>query len=85
MNAPTKLLRGLVHGYRLLISPVLPPSCRYTPTCSEYALEALARHGAARGGWLALKRIVRCHPWGGFGADPVPPAPGGHVVSGHRH
>jgi uncharacterized protein len=61
-----------LRAYRLLLSPVIGPRCRYLPTCSEYALEALARHGVLRGGWLALRRILRCHPWGGFGYDPVP-------------
>jgi len=69
-----KLLMGLVRFYRTAISPWTPPSCRYTPSCSAYALEALERHGAARGAWLALRRIGRCHPWGGHGYDPVPPA-----------
>lgn len=58
--------------YRGAISPMLPPSCRYTPTCSRYALEALRRHGAIKGSWLAIRRILRCHPWGGSGYDPVP-------------
>jgi putative membrane protein insertion efficiency factor len=62
----------LVRGYRRGISPFLPPSCRYTPTCSAYAVEALQRHGALRGGWLTLRRLSRCHPWGGHGYDPVP-------------
>ena len=62
----------LVRGYQRGISPFLPPSCRYTPTCSAYAVEALEKHGAARGGWLALRRLSRCHPWGGHGYDPVP-------------
>ena len=62
-----------VRFYRLFVSPWLGRSCRFEPTCSAYALEALERHGAARGGWLALHRIVRCHPWGGSGFDPVPP------------
>jgi hypothetical protein len=62
-----------VHAYRLLVSPFLGRNCRFAPTCSEYALEALERHGALRGGWLALRRISRCHPWGGEGFDPVPP------------
>lgn len=59
--------------YRWLISPVIGPRCRFLPTCSEYALEAVRTHGALRGGWLALRRIGRCHPWGGDGYDPVPP------------
>lgn len=58
--------------YRSCISPLTPPSCRFTPTCSQYALEALRRHGAIKGSWLAIKRILRCHPWGGSGYDPVP-------------
>jgi putative membrane protein insertion efficiency factor len=61
-----------VQLYRWLVSPVLGPSCRYLPTCSEYAVEALARHGVLDGSWLALRRIIRCHPWGGSGFDPVP-------------
>ncbi|MCC6541674.1 MAG: membrane protein insertion efficiency factor YidD [Flavobacteriales bacterium] len=66
-------LIGLVHLYRHLLSPLLPGACRYTPTCSAYGLEALRTHGAFRGGWLTLKRILSCHPWGGQGHDPVPP------------
>lgn len=62
-----------VKFYRLCISPMLPPSCRYTPTCSQYAIEAVRVHGVLRGTALALKRILRCHPWGGAGYDPVPP------------
>ena len=61
-----------VRAYRLLRSPCVGHSCRYQPTCSAYALEALDRHGAIRGGWLAVRRITRCHPWGGSGFDPVP-------------
>ena len=68
----TLLLRGLIRGYQLLISPVLGPSCRYLPTCSSYAIEALRAHGALTGSWLAARRILRCHPWGGQGLDPVP-------------
>ncbi len=61
-----------IRFYQLCISPLTPPSCRYTPTCSTYAIEALRRHGPVRGSWLALRRILRCHPWGGSGYDPVP-------------
>ena len=67
-----RILIGVVRGYQLLVSPWTPPSCRFTPTCSAYAIEALERHGALRGTWLALRRIGRCHPWGGHGWDPVP-------------
>lgn len=66
------LIRGLIRGYQLLISPVLPPSCRFTPSCSAYAMEAVARHGAVAGSWLAVRRICRCHPWNDGGYDPVP-------------
>lgn len=66
------LLALPVHLYRLFVSPVLPASCRFHPSCSAYALEALALHGPLRGSWLALRRILRCHPWGGQGHDPVP-------------
>ncbi|HEX6143741.1 MAG TPA: membrane protein insertion efficiency factor YidD [Geminicoccaceae bacterium] len=67
------MLSGAIHVYRYLISPALPPRCRYLPTCSGYALEALEQHGALAGGWLALRRVARCHPLGGSGLDPVPP------------
>jgi putative membrane protein insertion efficiency factor len=62
----------LVKGYQRLISPLLPASCRYSPTCSQYTLEALQKHGLLKGGWLAIKRIGSCNPWGGSGYDPVP-------------
>jgi len=62
----------LVRGYQLCISPFLPPSCRFHPSCSCYAREALERHGIFKGGWLALRRIGRCHPWNPGGHDPVP-------------
>ncbi|MDD2560215.1 MAG: membrane protein insertion efficiency factor YidD [Bacteroidales bacterium] len=58
--------------YRLFISPLFPSSCRYTPTCSEYAMQAVQKHGPIKGAWLAIKRIVSCNPWGGHGYDPVP-------------
>ncbi|MEM8682775.1 MAG: membrane protein insertion efficiency factor YidD [Pseudomonadota bacterium] len=63
---------GLVRLYRVALSPWLGSNCRFQPTCSQYAIEALQRHGVFRGGWLAMKRIGRCHPWGGCGYDPVP-------------
>ena len=65
-------LVGLVRFYQVCISPLKPPSCRFTPTCSESALEAPRNHGPFKGGGLALRRILRCHPWGGSGYDPVP-------------
>lgn len=58
--------------YRCCISPLFPACCRYTPTCSQYAIESIMKHGIFKGSWLALKRILRCHPWGGSGYDPVP-------------
>ena len=67
-----RLLLLLVRFYQLFISPLAPPSCRYSPTCSAYAAEAIGRYGAWRGGRLAVRRIGRCHPWGGSGYDPVP-------------
>ena len=67
-----KLMLGLIQFYRYAISPLIPPRCRYTPTCSQYAMEAIQKYGAVKGGWLAAKRIARCHPWGGHGHDPVP-------------
>ena len=68
-----RLLVALVRLYQLLLSPLLSPSCRYLPTCSSYTIEALHAHGALTGSWLAARRILRCHPWGGQGLDPVPP------------
>lgn len=59
--------------YQWGISPVLPPACRFLPTCSAYAVEAIMTHGIFYGGWLTLRRLARCHPWGGSGYDPVPP------------
>jgi putative membrane protein insertion efficiency factor len=66
------LFIGLIRGYQKYISPLTPPSCRYLPTCSQYSIEALQKHGLRKGGWLAIKRISSCHPWGGSGYDPVP-------------
>ena len=63
---------GLIRFYQKFISPLTPPACRYTPTCSQYAIEAIRKYGVLKGCWLAAKRISRCHPWGGSGYDPVP-------------
>lgn len=62
----------IVRGYQLVLSPIIPASCRYTPTCSQYMIEAIKKYGPFKGGWLGVKRIGRCHPWGGHGHDPVP-------------
>jgi putative membrane protein insertion efficiency factor len=70
-----RLLIALVKAYRLLLSPWLGSACRFTPTCSAYALQALQHHGAGRGSYLVLRRLGRCHPWCAGGHDPVPPAP----------
>lgn len=67
-----RMLITLIRGYQLLISPWLPPSCRFEPTCSHYAIESLSRHGVLRGGWLAIRRLGRCHPFCAGGYDPVP-------------
>lgn len=69
-----KLLIALIRGYQLTLSPFLGGSCRFLPTCSAYAREAVERHGAWRGSWLALRRLSRCHPLGASGFDPVPPS-----------
>lgn len=66
------ILIKLIHGYQYLISPLSPPTCRYLPTCSNFACEALIRHGAIKGSWLSIKRIFRCNPWSAGGYDPVP-------------
>jgi putative membrane protein insertion efficiency factor len=63
---------GLIKVYQLVISPLIGPSCRYTPTCSQYGIEALRKYGLIKGLWLTIKRIARCNPWGGHGHDPVP-------------
>jgi len=62
-----------IHAYRLVVSPLLGPSCRFEPSCSSYALQALEQHGPARGLWLSFRRVLRCHPLGAAGYDPVPP------------
>ena len=73
MKAATWAMRAAILCYRHALSPVLPQTCRFQPSCSQYALEAVSRFGARKGGWLTLKRLARCHPWGGWGYDPVPP------------
>ncbi len=82
MNPIGLVMRGLIRLYQLLLSPVLPASCRFTPSCSAYAMQAIEEHGPVGGSWLGVKRICRCHPWNDGGYDPVPPANtdhGGHL------
>ena len=67
-----RVLTALVRGYQLVVSPLMPAACRFHPSCSAYAIEAIERHGAARGSWLAVRRILRCHPFHRGGFDPVP-------------
>ncbi|HEX7117259.1 MAG TPA: membrane protein insertion efficiency factor YidD [Longimicrobiales bacterium] len=67
-----RILLALIGGYRRWVSPLLPPACRFTPSCSAYAAEAVERYGARKGAWLAVRRLLRCHPFGGHGYDPVP-------------
>lgn len=79
-----RVVVGLIRLYRLALSPLLPPSCRFTPTCSRYAELAVRRFGPWRGGWLAVRRLLRCHPLGGRGWDPVPRLPNGAGERGAR-
>lgn len=72
MNLPARIATLPIRAYRRVVSPLLPRSCRFTPTCSAYAIMAIERHGVVRGGGLALKRVARCHPWNPGGVDPVP-------------
>lgn len=72
MNLLSRLLIIPIRFYQLCISPMFPASCRFTPTCSQYAIEAIRKHGPLKGLWLAIRRLLRCHPWGGSGYDPVP-------------
>lgn len=79
-----RILRWMIRFYQLVISPSIPPRCRYYPTCSSYALDAIALHGALRGSLLSMRRIARCHPWGGYGYDPVPAKPRYYVYLPER-
>ena len=81
MSPLALLMTLLIKTYQWVISPMLPPSCRFAPSCSAYGVEAVATHGALKGGWLTLRRLLRCHPWGGSGYDPVPP----HAHHHHGH
>ena len=72
VRIPRRSLAVLIRGYQLFISPLLPASCRFHPSCSQYALEAVERYGVIRGGWLGVRRLVRCHPFHPGGFDPVP-------------
>lgn len=81
---PSAAAIGLIRLYQWVVSPILPRSCRFAPSCSEYAAEAVGRHGLIAGGLLGLRRILRCHPWGGDGYDPVPDHPWRHL-RGARH
>lgn len=76
-NLINQFLRGLIMAYRYLLAPLIPGRCRYLPSCSHYGLEALQLHGPVHGSWLTLRRLLRCHPWGGHGFDPVPIPQGG--------
>jgi hypothetical protein len=76
-SGAARVLMATLRGYRRFVSPLLPPACRFEPTCSEYTLEAVRRHGAARGAWLGVRRLARCHPWHPGGYDPVPDRSGG--------
>ena len=72
LNLVSNFFLLVIRGYQLLLSPILGASCRYTPTCSQYGIEAIQKYGPFKGGWLTLKRIASCNPWGGHGHDPVP-------------
>jgi putative membrane protein insertion efficiency factor len=72
VQVPRRALALLIRGYQRFLSPLLPPSCRFYPSCSQYALEAIGRHGALKGSWLAIRRLARCHPFNAGGFDPVP-------------
>lgn len=67
-----RIVIKLIHGYQYLISPLGPPTCRFTPSCSHYSCEAVAKYGVMKGGWLSIKRLLRCNPWNAGGYDPIP-------------
>jgi uncharacterized protein len=75
MNIIGKCMQGCIRAYQLVLSPLLGAGCRFHPTCSAYAIEAIDTHGPLKGTWLGIYRIVRCNPWGDAGHDPVPPVP----------
>ena len=92
MSPLAHLLKGAVVAYRYSLSALIGAECRFRPTCSEYAIDAITAHGALKGAWLSVRRVARCHPWGGSGWDPVPRSedapqsnnPDGRPASGHR-
>ncbi|MBP9995423.1 MAG: membrane protein insertion efficiency factor YidD [bacterium] len=71
-NVPANVMIGLIYVYKYTLSPLIGRNCRYTPTCSTYGVQAIRKYGAIKGGWLTIKRIASCNPWGGSGYDPVP-------------
>lgn len=79
------LLCSLIRAYQWVISPLFPGSCRFHPTCSRYAIEAITKHGVLRGLWLGTSRVLRCNPWGGDGLDPVPDVPGRNTRDSAGH
>lgn len=86
VRLPAQLVLLLLRGYQRFISPMTPPTCRFYPSCSQYAVIAVTRHGLLRGSWLAVRRLLRCHPWNPGGVDDVPPArPPHHHNRLHRH
>ena len=84
MGIAASIMRVLIRCYQLTLASFCMGSCRFLPSCSHYAMEAVEVHGAWKGGWLALRRLLRCHPWGSDGYDPVPPAAATHACCGHE-
>ena len=85
MSPLARVFLAVIRGYQIVLSPWIGNACRFQPTCSAYGMEAISRHGAIRGGWLTLWRILRCNPWGGQGFDPVPGRESRHDCRDHRH